>query len=189
MIVICYIYFMKNFFKHLHTINKHRRLVRKHCFKCGLYWRGLTHDLSKYSPVEFFNGVKYFQGYRSPTIKEREENGYSKAWLHHKGRNKHHFEYWVDIDIHTKKYSPVKMPEEYLIEMFCDRIAASKVYLKDKYTDNSPLEYFLNKDKETELHIETKKELLFLLEMLASKGEKETFKYIKKHYKDKTLFK
>lgn len=179
---------MKNFFKHLSTINRHRRLVRKYCFKCGLIWRGLTHDLSKYSPVEFFNGVKYFQGFRSPTIMEREKNGYSKAWLHHKGRNKHHFEYWVDINPLTKKYEPVQMPLEFLLEMFCDRIAASKVYLKNDYTDSSPLEYFLSKDKETELHPETKKQLLFLLHMLAEKGEKETFLYIKRNRKNKTLF-
>lgn len=179
---------MNKFFGHLHTINKHRRLVRKHCFKCGLYFQGLTHDLSKYSPVEFFNGVKYFQGFRSPTMLERETIGYSKAWLHHKGRNKHHFEYWRDIDLVTKKYVPIAMPDNYVIEMFCDRIAASKVYLKDKYTNHSPLDYFINKDKETELHIDTRKKILFLLNMLNEKGEKETFKYIKTHYKNKTLF-
>lgn len=179
---------MKNFFKHLHTINKHRRLVRKHCFKCGLIWRGLTHDLSKYSPVEFINGCRYFQGYRSPTIHERETNGYSKAWLHHKGRNKHHFEYWTDYNPVLKRYVPIMMPEEFLIEMFCDRIAASKVYLKDNYTDSSPLEYFMNKDMEIEMHEQTKSQILFLLKMLKEKGEKETFKYIKYHHKKHDLF-
>lgn len=70
---------------HLHTVNRHRRLVRHYCFKLGLVWQGLTHDLSKYSPTEFWRGVKYYQGWRSPNDQERLENGVSLAWLHHKG--------------------------------------------------------------------------------------------------------
>ena len=88
---------MNKFFGHLKTVNQHRREVRKLCFRCGLYWQGLTHDLSKYSPVEFFNGVKFFTGKGSPHIGERAAYGYSNAWLHHKGCNKHHAEYWQDI--------------------------------------------------------------------------------------------
>ena len=85
-----------HFFDHLRTVNRHRRLVRKYCFRLGLYWQGLTHDLSKYSPTEFFRSVKYYQGYRSPNDQERITNGVSLSWLHHKGRNRHHFEYWID---------------------------------------------------------------------------------------------
>lgn len=82
--------------KHFITITRHRHKVMRLCFKVGLYKQGLLHDLSKYTPSEFIPGVKYFQGNRSPQAKERELFGYSAAWLHHKGRNKHHFEYWVD---------------------------------------------------------------------------------------------
>ena len=81
---------------HLHTVTRHRRLVRSYCLKLGLVWQGLTHDLSKFSPVEFWRGCKYYQGWRSPNDQERLENGVSLAWLHHKGRNRHHFEYWID---------------------------------------------------------------------------------------------
>lgn len=176
------------FFKHLHTVNKHRFLVMKYCFKIGLIWRGLTHDLSKYSFTEFIPGVKYYQGTRSPTVKERIENGYSKAWLHHKGRNKHHFEYWEDFSMETRKYEPVEMPRQYLLEMFCDRIAASKVYMRDKYTDSYPLEYLLNKDKNARFHQNTRDQITLLLTLLAKKGEKETFRLIKKYRKDKELF-
>ena len=83
---------VQNIWRHYCTITKHRRLVRRHCFKIGLYWQGLTHDLSKYSPEEFWTGVRYYQGDRSPNAAEREDVGYSRAWLHHKGRNKHHYE-------------------------------------------------------------------------------------------------
>ena len=85
--------------EHFKTITHHRHLVRQYCFRLGLYYQGLTHDLSKYSPSEFWRGVKYYQGYRSPNDAERRENGVSLAWLHHKGRNRHHFEYWIDYCI------------------------------------------------------------------------------------------
>ena len=67
-------------------------LVMKNCFRCGLYWQGLTHDLSKLAPVEFWAGAKYWQGTCSPNNAQRQAEGYSAAWLHHKGRNKHHLE-------------------------------------------------------------------------------------------------
>lgn len=82
--------------KHYKTIHHHKMLVMKHCFRCGLYWQGLTHDLSKLAPVEFWAGAKYWQGTCSPNNAQRQTEGYSAAWLHHKGRNKHHLEYWID---------------------------------------------------------------------------------------------
>ena len=169
--MIKYLCMCKNFFNHFGTITKHRWLVRKYCFECGLIWQGLTHDLSKYSPEEFFQGCKYFQGDRSPTVAERLNEGASKAWMHHKGRNKHHPEYWIDFNDETRKYEPIMMPKEYLVECFCDRIAASKIYLKDKYTDSAPLEYHINKDYYLPIHPDTKKQLIFLLTMLKDKGE------------------
>ena len=89
-----YIY---NAYHHFLTITKHKCEVMKNCFAVGLYRQGLLHDLSKYSWEEFATGVKYYQGNRSPNAAEKEEKGYSAAWLHHKGRNKHHFEYWIDF--------------------------------------------------------------------------------------------
>ena len=113
---------------HYKTVHEHRKLVRQGCFKVGLYFQGLTHDLSKYSPSEFLVGLKYYQGYRSPNNAEREEKGYSAAWLHHKGRNKHHYEYWIDYSSRIKGMVPVRMPNRYLVGMYMDRIAASKIY-------------------------------------------------------------
>ena len=167
----------KRFFGHLHTVNQHRREVRKLCFKCGLYWQGLTHDLSKYSPVEFWNGVKYFTGTASPHHGERKAYGYSKAWLHHKGRNKHHTEYWLDIV--NGGPSPIYMPINYLAEMICDRIAASKIYLKDKYTDAAPLEYFTTHQNENPFSIDSKAELWNWLIRLREHGEEETCKQLR----------
>ena len=77
-------------FAHFCTITKHKKLVLKECFRVGLYKQGLLHDMSKYSWTEFRVGCRYYQGTRSPNNAEREEKGYSSAWLHHKGRNKHH---------------------------------------------------------------------------------------------------
>lgn len=120
---------IKNIGKHFRTITEHKVLVMKECFKLGLYRQGLLHDLSKYSFSEFWTGVKYYQGNRSPNAAEREELGYSAAWLHHKGRNKHHFEYWIDFSAdRSKGLVGNKMPLTYVAEMVCDRIAACKVY-------------------------------------------------------------
>lgn len=165
--------------KHLKVICHHRHLVIKHARKAGIFWQGLGHDLSKFSPSEFFVGAKYFLGNRSPNERERELFGYSAAWLHHKGRNKHHFEYWNDVNPATKRYEPVKMPTKYLIEMFCDRVAASKTYQGENYTDEHPLNYFLRGNAKLSMHPETAETLEMLLRMLAEKGEDETFKYIK----------
>ena len=89
----------------------------------------------------------------------------------------------------TKVIEPVIMPMKYLIEMFCDRVAASKIYMGDKYTDKSPLEYFLRAKGRMAIHSETSDELEFLLRMLYEKGEDETFRYIKNMKKIGYVFK
>ena len=153
----------------------------KYCFKVGLYKQGLLHDLSKYSPEEFWTGVYYYQGNRSPNAAEREVHGFSKAWLHHKGRNKHHFEYWIDFSI--KKEDGLvghKMPLNYVIEMVMDRIAASRIYKGKDYTDRSALEYYQREKNFIVINPETRKLLERLLSMLAEKGERKTFAYMRK---------
>ena len=103
--------------KHFNTITKHRHKVIYNCFRAGIPMRGLLHDLSKYMPSEFIAGAKYYKGNKSPNEGEREVFGYSTAWLHHKGRNKHHFEYWTDYNPIERKVMPVKMPRKYVAEM------------------------------------------------------------------------
>ena len=170
---------MNKFFGHLNTVMKHRRRVICHCYKAGILKRGLLHDLSKYSPTEFFEGVRYFSGTRSPNEGERKEKGYSDAWMHHKGRNRHHFEYWTDYNPETKQVAPVKMPIVFVKEMFCDRVAASKIYQGKNYTESHPVEYFLKGKANRFIHPETSDLIEKLLLMLKEKGEKETFKYIR----------
>ena len=163
------------------TITKHRWLVRGGCFRVGLYWQGLTHDLSKYSPTEFLTGAKYYQGTRSPNTAEREDKGYSEAWMHHKGRNRHHYEYWTDLSMETKKYESLPMPRKYLAEMVMDRRAACITYQGKNYKDDAALCYLRNSIEKNRMHPQTRQELDYLLEMLAQRGEKETFRYIKHH--------
>lgn len=166
--------------KHFKTITYHKYLVCKGCFKVGLYRQGLLHDMSKYSPSEFLVGARYFQGDRSPNNAEREAIGYSSAWLHHKGRNKHHYEYWCDYSSRVSGgILPVPMPDRYIAEMFMDRVAASKVYKKEAYTDRSPLEYYQMGKDPAPMHEYTREVLEKLLNMLAEKGEKETCQYIR----------
>ncbi len=167
--------------RHFCTITHHKFLVMKGCFRVGLYRQGLLHDLSKYGPTEFLVGCKYFQGDKSPNNAEREQNGCSMAWLHHKGRNKHHLEYWIDYGLDGQKgMTGMKMPVKYVVEMFIDRVSASKNYLKDKYTDESPLQYYEKGKSCCMLHEETRELLESLLHLLAEQGEDAVYEYIRR---------
>ena len=165
--------------QHFKTITYHRWLVREGCFRVGLYWQGLTHDLSKYSPTEFRSGMKYYQGTRSPNTAEREDKGYSEAWIHHKGRNRHHYEYWTDLSLQTRQYESVPMPRKYLVEMVMDRRAACKVYQGKNYHPGSALEYLEKSREKTLMHPKTREELRYILTMLRDEGEEKTFRYLK----------
>lgn len=170
-----------NIWNHFKTITEHKILVMDNCFKVGLYKQGLLHDLSKYTPEEFFTGVRFYQGTRSPNAAEREQFGFSRAWLHHKGRNKHHFEYWIDFSLDkTKGLVGHKMPVNYVVEMVMDRIAACKVYRGKDYTDSSALEYYQREKPFIVIHPETRKLLEKLLVMLSEEGEKKTFAYMRR---------
>lgn len=169
-----------SFIKHFVTITRHRHEVIKNCFKAGIGFQGLFHDLSKYSPTEFIPSARLYQGNRSPNERARELYGYSEAWMHHKGRNRHHFEYWTDLNMETKRYESVPVPDKYIIEMVCDRIAASKIYKKGEYTDSSPIEYLLRGADKNNMHIDTYEKLCYLLTYLKDNGEKELFKLLRK---------
>ncbi len=174
-----------NAWKHFCTITNHKMLVMKDCFKVGLYKQGLLHDLSKYTPVEFLVGCKYYKGYMSPNNAERKDKGYSSAWLHHKGRNKHHMEYWIDYGLgdengEGKAMTGMKMPIRYVVEMFIDRVGASKNYQGKDYKDDSALRYYEHGKDHYMLHPDTAALLEYMLVMLAVKGEKETYSYVKR---------
>ena len=170
-----------NIWKHFCTINHHKMLVMKGCFQVGLIKQGLLHDLSKYSPTEFIVGCKYYQGNMSPNNAEREAIGFSKAWLHHKGRNKHHFEYWIDVSLNKEEgLVGNKMPVNYVAEMLCDRIAACEVYRGKNYTSGAPMEYYEFTKKYITIHPETRALLEKLLTILKDEGEESAYAYIRK---------
>ena len=169
-----------NFFGHLKTINHHKYLVTTMCFRVGLYKQGLLHDLSKYHPLEFIPGIKYYQGNRSPYYMEKKLHRLSKGWLHHKGRNKHHFEYWIDMSPNPEEgFVGMKMPKKYVTEMCIDRICASKNYQKDAYTDDSALIYYMRGRDKMIIDPETDFLTRFLLTYLAKKGEAAFIHYVK----------
>ena len=165
--------------RHFRTITAHRHLVMKYCFRVGLYRQGLLHDLSKYSPAEFLQGAKYWEGTRSPNAGAREDVGYSTAWMHHKGRNKHHYEYWTDLSPKTKQYEAVPMPIPYMVESVMDRIAACRTYLGKAYNDGSALAYLYRAQETPLLHRDTYAQLEFLLKLLRDKGETRCFAFIR----------
>ena len=168
---------------HFRTITQHRQLVCAYCFRLGLYRQGLTHDLSKYAPVEFLRGARYYLGYRSPNDAERRETGISLAWLHHKGRNRHHFEYWIDYCVApdgSVHMGGNPMPIRYVAEMFCDRIAACRVYLGDAYNDASAYDYFMRSKGHIMIHPDTAAELERMLRTLRDRGEEAAFAYVRR---------
>lgn len=175
--------YIKNFFKHLHLINKHKWYVFKLCVKAGIPFRGLVHDLSKYSPTEFFESIKYFNGEHSPIVEVKKEKGYSKAWLHHKGRNKHHFEYWIDLA--TPDKTPV-IPYKYTVEMICDTLAAGIVYKRENWYPSYQLEYFYKRKDKTYMNEQIKLVLEETYKQVASNGINKTInkKNLKKIYKE-----
>ena len=158
--------------KHFVTITRHRHKVMVHCFKCGIPLQGLVHDLSKYSPTDFFPSAKFYVGTRSPNE------------MHHKGRNRHHFEYWYDVDPVTKDYHAVRMPVRFAAEMFCDRVAASKIYRGREYTDADAWNYLRNGHHKKYFHPETLELLEGWLRLLAEQGEKAAFSAVKKAVKE-----
>ena len=135
---------IKNIFKHLKIVIKHKWLVFKFCCKVGIPWRGVVHDLSKFSPTEFGESVKYFAGVYSPIINARENLGFSKAWLHHKGRNKHHLEYWVDYA--SPIVAPV-IPYKYILEKVCDDLSAGIVYNGKNWKQDMQYDYYTKKQR------------------------------------------
>ena len=173
---------MSKAFQHFKTITRHRHRVIRNCFRAGIPWQGLRHDLSKYSPTEFCEGARYWQGTRSPNDREREVKGYSDSWMHHKGRNRHHFEFWTDYSPVERRITPVEMPVRYVVEMFCDRVAASKIYQGKSYTDRSAYDYFINGKPRREgmIHPATSDLIEKFLKYLADNGEEETFAYLRK---------
>ena len=176
---------IKRFFGHLKTVTRHRHLVLCGCIRAGIPVQGLLHDLSKFSPTEFFPGVRFYDGHHSPTEDERRLNGYSKAWMHHKGRNRHHWEYWTDFSTEQGRYLSVPMPRKYIAEMICDRIAASKVYKGDEYNDACPVEYLLRGRMRNSMHAQTLDELVYFLTMLRDEGDTKMFSALRKWVREK----
>ena len=135
-----------NIFKHLKLVLKHKWVVFKLSCRIGIPWRGFLHDLSKFSLEEFGESAKYYNGHGSPITICKKEKGYSKAWLHHKGRNKHHPEYWIDLTLPEKT---VIMPYKYAAEMICDKLSAGIVYNGKSWTPNTQIEYYNRERQKT----------------------------------------
>ncbi len=167
---------MYTLFKHLKLVHTHRKYVRKNCFKMGLWWQGLTHDLSKYSLTEL-KICKYYHGKKSPHQAAREDLGYSPSWIHHYHTNKHHFQFWWDED-EEGKIIPMKMPYNYLIESFCDMLGASKAYNPECWEPKMLLNYWEQKCLGKRIMHEDSVNILdYFIRQLALDGEENFFEW------------
>lgn len=123
------------FFKYLSYVIRHKWHVMIACFKRGLIWRGLVHDMSKFMPSEFGPYMRYFYGKKSSDItRGRDETGYYKpydtgdlkfdwAWLLHQKRNDHHWQYFI-LPLDDGGFKAMPMTEDALQEMVCDWVGA-----------------------------------------------------------------
>lgn len=166
---------MNKYIKHFKTITKHKWYVMIACFKCGLIKQGLFHDFSKYSITEFKASAKYFQGKSSPIDTEKRANGYSLAWQNHKGKNKHHWQYWTDFE--NGNLTALLMPPKYLSEMICDWIGAGKAYNKGDWNIGVFKNWYINNKDKMILHSETRKCIEELIEY--SNTESDLYQYAK----------
>lgn len=155
---------------HFSTITRHKFWVGYYCFKVGLIKQGLLHDLSKYSYIEFSSGVRFYQGNRSPIDKEKEILGISYGWLHHIGHNAHHWEHFVDLDRTNMKLRAYRMPDRYVLESICDRLAACRIYQGKNVDKTSPLNYFLNGKDQYFMHEENASQFKYYLGLIAQNG-------------------
>ena len=156
---------IKNTFKHFGKICKHKWWVFYYCCKAGIPWRGIKHDMSKFSPVEFWESVKYYQGNRSPIDACKEDKGVSRAWMHHKGRNTHHYEYWQDN--FDNGGQPVQMPYRDAVEMLCDYLGAGRAYMGKDFTFQKELDWWMKKcEKPLAMHPNTKDFITSSLKLL-----------------------
>ena len=155
--------------KHFKTVCKHKAFVYRECKACGIWWQGVIHDLSKFSLTEFVPSAKHFQGDKSPIEAEKAKVGYSIAWLHHKGMNKHHWEWWTDFDKNGQIIAN-KIPKKYVIEMVCDWIGAGKAYSKEQWTEAEPLAYFEKVKAGRHFHEETLSAIYWFLQAIKDHG-------------------
>lgn len=171
------------YWQHFMVVCRHKHEVFKQCRACGISWQGFIHDLSKFGPTEFISSARYFQGNRSPIEAEKETIGYSKAWLHHKGHNKHHWEYWTDF-ADDGTIIANKIPVKYVIEMCCDWVGAGKVYGKDKWTQESPMIHYNKMRPGRYFHPETDAVIIHCMELIRDEGLNAFHKYARKVLKE-----
>jgi hypothetical protein len=113
--------------------------------------------------------VRFYQGGKSsPIPAAKKKQGYSLAWQHHKGRNPHHYEYWMDnFDQGT---TAIRMPYKYAVEMICDFLAAGQTYadnMGETFTYKGELEYVVNKfDNGCAMHISDQRFVYLVLRNL-----------------------
>lgn len=132
---------MNKYIQHLYTIGIHKWYVFKVCKDLNILWRGITHDMSKFSYQEFIPSARYFHKGVSPLKVMKIKDGYCLAWNHHKGVNRHHWEWWLDC---TEGNLYSICPEwKDILEMFADWVGAGIAYNSGKFYQEEPLNYLL----------------------------------------------
>lgn len=171
---------MKKYIQYLNYVIKHKWYVAIECFKMGLIWQGIIHDMSKFLPNEFVPYARFFHGKKKKQI--RDKTGYYKptdtgdtdfdfAWFLHQKRNPHHWQYWICPD-DNKNIKVFEIPHKYVKEMVCDWIGAGKAqgYFSPS---NDPLletrKWWEANNKKMLFHLNTRKKIEQMLYILNNK--------------------
>jgi len=127
---------MKRHLAYLSYVLRHKWFVMIECWRHGLIWRGLVHDLSKFRPSEWFPYARYFYAKDGSPEQRRDSTGYYKphdtgnaafdfAWLLHQKRNRHHWQWWI-LPTDEEGGKVLEMSTVYRTEMVCDWIGAGR---------------------------------------------------------------
>lgn len=146
---------MKQYWVYLKYLMRHKYYVSVECFKHGLFWRGLTHDLSKFGLTEFSAYANYFynpDGSKRIGSKHSDiSTPFNLAWLHHQNKNDHHWQWWI-LQADDGLCQCMPMSKNATMEMLCDWIGAGKA---QGFSDNL-IPWYLKNAKRIEMHRETR---------------------------------
>lgn len=165
---------MNIYWQYFKQIMLHKKYVFEECAKCGIIWQGIVHDLSKFSRQEFTRSARRYFGKQTQEVKDE----YIEAWMHHKGCNPHHWEYWIDY----RKDGGIityKIPYNYVVEMVCDWIGAGKAYEKEEWNQSEPLEYYNKVRRGRHFNMDTEELICKFLNCIKNYGLDEFHKLTK----------
>src|SRR5688572_9099157 len=89
---------MRRHWAYLKYVLRHKWFVFQECLKLGVpLWIAIVHDWDTFLPDEWLPYARTF--YKPDGSKQYVESiDFALAWKQHQHRNKHHWQYWCNVD-------------------------------------------------------------------------------------------